>query len=183
MYTKENINYTSNCVRYANSQIEPHVIHKNGARFNPETLTKWINFDTRSHWRVDHRRRNDNEDRINQPNFGIQRRPGFFPSEVTYEFLYPKRLAESESHRNGKVSLSYYKGLQDDYYEGRHHKDTTKHRRKVRRNDCIQSQKYEERYDSEEDNDNEYEIIDENDKWSIVFEYFGKIIKFICHQK
>jgi hypothetical protein len=184
MYTNENIHYSSNCLRYANNHTEPRVLHKNGRRFNSKSLTKWINFDTRAHWNTRHRHPNDNVDRINQPNFGIQQRPGFFPSEVTYEFLYPKRLPESESHKNGKVSLTYYKGLYDDHCNGRHHKDTNRHRRKVRRIDCDQFNKYERAYNSDEDIDDEEEfiissskIMDENEKWSIVFEESGKILQ------
>jgi hypothetical protein len=177
MYENENTHYSSTCLRYANSQTEPHILHKNGRRFNSTTLTKWISFDTRFH--------RDEGDRVNRPNFGFQQRPGFFPSEVTYEFLYPKRLQASESHTNGKISLSYYKDQHKDEFYGRHHKDTTKHRRKVRRNECIQFQMYEQDYDCEEDfDDDEFpiissKVIDEDEKWSIVFEDSGKVLYFI----
>lgn len=77
MYENENTRHRSNCIRYANSQTEPHILHKNGRRFNSDTLTKWMDFNTRERWTSHHR--NPNTDRVNQPNFGIQQRPGFFP--------------------------------------------------------------------------------------------------------
>ena len=174
MYENENSRHTSTCLRYANNQTEPHVLHKNGRRFNSTTLTKWINFNTRERFNSHHR--NDNADRINQPNFGIQQRPGFFPSEVTYEFLYPKRCPPSTTHKSGKSSLAYCKDLHDEW-NGRTSRDTNKHRRKIRRNDCLRFDLHEQDYDfeAEDIDDSEYIIIssdlmDENEKWSIVFE-------------
>jgi hypothetical protein len=179
MYENENIRHTSTCIRYANNQTEPHVLHKNGGRFNSETLTKWMDFNTRERWSRHHRNRNN--DRVNQPNFGIQQRPGFFPSEVTYEFLYPKRLSSSESHRNGKTSLFYRGNLEGYDWYGRHGKDTNKNRRKIRRTECLNLDFFEQDYDFEQENidDNEFiisssDIMDENEKWSIVFEDLSK---------
>jgi hypothetical protein len=179
MYENENTRHTSNCLRYANNQTEPHVLHKNGRRFNSTTLTKWMDFNTRERWTTSHHR-NHNNNRINQPNFGIQQRPGFFPSEVTYEFLYPKRLSSSESHRNGKTSLSYTTDLDRYDMYVRHSRDSNKHRRKISRHECLKFDIHEDEYDFEEDMiDNEFiisssNIIDENEKWSIVFEESSK---------
>jgi len=182
MYENEDIRHTSTCIRYANSQTEPHVLHKNGGRFNSTTLTKWMDFNTRERWTRRHRNRNNT--RVNQPNFGIQQRPGFFPSEVTYEFLYPKRLSSSESHTNGKTSLFYSGNLKGYDWYGRHGKDTNKNRRKIRRTDCLNFDFSEQEYDFEQENidDNEFiisssDIMDENEKWSIVFEDSSKFFQ------
>ncbi|CAF3624713.1 unnamed protein product [Rotaria sp. Silwood1] len=177
MYENENIHHSSTCLRYSNNQTVPQILHKNGRRFNSKTLTRWINFDTRTRWHSHHR--NHSDDRVNQPNFGIQQRPGFFPSEVTYTFLYPKRLPSSEIHKNGKTSLSYCRA--HDVYEwpGRNMRDTNKNRRKIRRNECMKFGFDDYAYDFEEEeediNTNEFilassNFIDEDEKWSIVFE-------------
>ncbi|CAF4221288.1 unnamed protein product [Rotaria sp. Silwood2] len=175
MYENENIRHSSTCLRYANNQTEPQILYNNGRRFNSTTLTKWINFDTRERWNSHHRNHSDN--RVNQPNFGIQQRPGFFPSEVTYEFLYPKRLSSFETHKNGKTSLSLCK-VPDRYdLSGRDIRDTNKKRRKIRRNECMKLDfdEYEYNFEEEDINTNELIItssncIDDNEKWSIVFE-------------
>jgi hypothetical protein len=181
MYVNENTRHSSNCVRYANSQTEPHILHKNGRTFNSETLTKWMEFNTREP-RTSQLRKNRNN-RINQPNFGIQQRPGFFPSEVTYEFLYPKPIPSKESHRTGKISLTYTQSPDKYSWHGRHFKDTNQHRRKIRRTDCAKLDINEQEYDLEEEDmdDNALimssaDFIDENDKWSIVFEDSGKFL-------
>ncbi|CAF1307476.1 unnamed protein product [Rotaria sordida] len=175
MYENENTHHTSTCLRYANNQTEPQILHKNGRRFNSKTLTKWINFDTRERWNSHHR--NHSNDQVNQPNFGIQQRPGFFPSEVTYEFLYPKRLPSSENHKNGKISLSHCKVPQKYDWSGRYFKDTNKNRRKIRRYECMKFDidEYEYDFEQEDIHTNEFLItssnfIDENEKWSIVFD-------------
>lgn len=181
MYENENIHHKSTCIRYANSQTEPHVLYKNGRRFNSTTLTKWMDFNTRERWNSHHQ-----NDRVNQPNFGFRQRPGFFPSEVTYEFLYPKRLSSSESHKYGKTSLAYTSNPDKFDYSGRHHKDTNKHRRKIRRFECLKFDLQDQVYDFEgEDLDtNEYivtsaDIIDEDEKWSVVYEELGKTYQLI----
>ncbi|CAM4852693.1 unnamed protein product [Rotaria socialis] len=177
MYENENVHHSSTCIRYANNQTVPHVLYSNGRRFNSATLTKWINFDTRERWNSRHR--NHSNDRINQTNFGIQQRPGFFPSEVTYKFLYPKRLSSNETHRNGKSSLQYFNHPDAYDWNARRSRDTNQHRRKLRRFECmkVDLDEYEYKYDSEEQHidTNEFvnvqsNLIDENDKWSIVFE-------------
>ncbi|CAF1120532.1 unnamed protein product [Adineta steineri] len=175
MYENENIRHSSTCIRYGNNQIEPHILHKNGRRFNSSTLTKWMDFDTHER-RNRRRRRNNNTDRVNQPNFGIQERPGFFPSEVTYEFLYPKHLPSSTSYKSGKTTLIKVSDRYRYDYHGRSHKDTNKNRRKIRRYECNRLDIHAPEYYIEEDISNdEYitissDLIDENDKWSIVFE-------------
>jgi hypothetical protein len=183
MYKNENIRHTSTCLRYANNQTEPHILHKNGRRFNSITLTKWMDFNTRERWNNSHHR-NHNNGRVNLPNFGIQQRPGFFPSEVTYEFLYPKRLSSSESHKNGKISLSYTTSSERYDWYGRHSKDTNRNRRKIRRTECLKFDIHEQEYDFEEEDidNNEYiisstDMMDENEKWSIVFEESGKFFQ------
>ncbi len=189
MYENENTRHRSNCLRYGNSQTEPHILHNNGRRFNSETLTKWMDFNTRG--RRHHRRRNHVDDgRVNLPNFGFQRRPGFFPSEVTYEFIYPKSLPSMESHRNGKTSLAYTSELDQHVSQGRYSKDTNKNRRKVRRFECAELNIYDQEcYLEEEDtDDNEYIVsasylTDENERWSIVFDDSGKIFNPLFHRK
>jgi hypothetical protein len=179
MYENENTRHRANCLRYGNSQTEPHILHNNGRRFNSETLTKWMDFNTRE-------RRSRRNDRVNQPNFGFQQRPGFFPSEVTYNFLYPKVLSSTESYRDGKTSLTYSSKLDDHGWEGRYFKDTNKNRRKVRRFECEKFDIYEQEYCFDEENadDNEYiissyDLTDENEKWSIVFDDSGKLSFFL----
>ena len=183
MYENVNSSHRSSCIRYGNSQTEPHIIHKNGSRFNSESLTKWMDFNTRERWTRRHRKQR--EDRVNQPNFGFEQRPGFFPSEVTYQFLYPQSLPAGETHRHGKTSLAYASKQSKYDWEGRHFKDTIQHRRKVRRYECMKfdlQEEEEEEYDFEEEEeieDSEYIIsssdsIDENQRWSIVFDEFGK---------
>lgn len=184
MYENVNTRHRSTCIRYGNSQIEPHIIHKNGHRFNSDTLTKWMDFNTRERWGRRHRRNRDG-DQVNQPNFGIEQRPGFFPSEVTYEFLFPRSLPAGESHRDGKTSLAYSSTLDRYDWVGRHHKDTTKHRRKVRRYECMKFDPFDQEYDPEEEEDDnmvdsEYFIssssfVDENKRWSIVIDDYGKL--------
>ena len=135
MYENENIRYRSNCVRYSNSQMEPRFIENNGRVFNSNTLSKWLNFETRP-LRSRHRRvrpRTSEPDRVNLPNFGVERRPGFFPSEVTYEFLYPRRCGPT---KHGRSSLTYDKCPHNDYYRGRYDKDTNKRRRQLGRVAC-----------------------------------------------
>lgn len=170
MYENVNTHHRSTCIRYGNSQTQPHIIHKDGHRFNSDTLTKWMDFDTRER-RSSRRHRNERDDGINQPNFGIEQRPGFFPSEVTYEFLFPRNLSAGESHRNGKTSLAYSSRLDKDSWEGRFFKDTTKNRRKVRRYECMKFDLDEQDDDLEE----EEEVEDtENEQWSMVFDDDGK---------
>jgi hypothetical protein len=178
MYENENTRQSSSCFRYANNQTEPRVLHKNGRRFNSTALTRWINFDT--HERRNTHHRNGYSDRVNQPNFGIQQRPGFFPSEVTYEFLYPKRLPSSATHKSGKSALLFSCDSYGIDRDERKTRDTNKHRRKIRRHDCLQFDIHEQDYNFEEDVDDielittSSDLMDENEKWSIVFEDTGK---------
>jgi hypothetical protein len=181
MYENENTRHTSNCLRYANSQAKPQILHRNGHRFNSATLTKWLNFETRQRWNS---HRTDHVDRVNQPNFGIQQRPGFFPSEVTYEFLFPKRCSPSEDHKHGKTSLTCAKSLYHDDSEGRHFKDSNKKRRTVRRGDCSRIDLYEQNYRFEqsiEDDDESlvthWDIQDDDGTWSVVFAESCKFLK------
>jgi hypothetical protein len=180
MYENENTRHRANCLRYGNSQTEPHFLDNNGHRFNSETLTRWMNFDTRERPRRRHRNNSDNNG-INQPNFGFQQRPGFFPSEVTYEFIYPKTLPSTENHQSGKTSLNYTSSPHEDYWRGKNRRDTNKNRRKVRRFECAVSDMYDQEDDLEEEDadDNEYtissvDLIDEDEKWSIVFDDSSK---------
>ena len=191
MFENENVDYTSNCLRYGNSQTNPHIIHKNGRRFNLTTLTKWMNFDTRSEWNRRRRRPDENNDHVNQPNFGIEQRPGFFPSEVTYEFLYPRRVPASEDHRGGKTSLRYAASPRDGDWHGRHYKDTNRNRRFLGRIECNRLDQNELDFDFEEMVD-EHQLItailpllDENDRWTVVFEEAGTFtviiwMKMLC---
>lgn len=181
MYENVNTFHRSSCIRYGNNQTTPHIIHKNGSRFSSESLTKWMDFNTRERWT--RRNRKGREDRINLPNFGFERRAGFFPSEVTYEFLYPQRPPPGETHRHGKTSLAYASKPHDYDWTGRHFKDTTQHRRKVRRCECANFDRMEGEYDFDDEEEemevSEYIIsssnsIDENQRWSIVFDEFGK---------
>ncbi|UJR14052.1 hypothetical protein I4U23_001049 [Adineta vaga] len=179
MYENENIRHTSNCIRYANSQAVPQIIYKNGRRFNSNTLSSWIDFNTRERWgRRRRHRRSDRTDRVNQPNFGITQRPGFFPSEVTYKFSYPKRLPESAKCKTGKSTL-FYKDTEHLHQELRrgYGSDITKHRRRMQKQDCknYDPYKYTYSFDEEDFDDNEMIMLasnqlDENEKWSIVFE-------------
>jgi len=172
MYENENTRHRSSCIRYGNSQTEPQIIYKNGRRFNSDTLTKWMDFNTNRRW--SRRHRNNEAERVNQPNFGFQQRAGFFPSEVTYQFLIPKQFSSLDNRRKGKSSLVW--STDDDgygYREGRHHKDTTKHRRVLRLNECL-DYLHEQHDDQQEE---EYicdEILDENQQWSIVFDDPGR---------
>ena len=184
MYQNENTRYSSTCLLYANNQTQPQILHKNGKRFNSATLTKWINFDTRHRWNS--RNRNYDDDRINQPNFGIQQRPGFFPSEVTYEFLYPRRLPRSELQKNGKTSLWYYKGACGYEWHHRQSKDTNKCRRKIRRNECIRFDSDEQECDSEEEdsNQNEFTInssdfVDDTEESSFILKESSKSLELV----
>ncbi|CAF0909099.1 unnamed protein product [Adineta ricciae] len=158
MYENENVDHDSTCIRYANSQAEPQILYKKGRRFNSKTLTKWMDFQTRERWGRRRRRARDS-DQVNHPNFGFTQRPGFFPSEVTYHFLYPRRSAPSSTFRTRKSAL-LYKEVPDDVHDvgGR-------------------SQLYElDSYLDEEEIDYEEVItmtsndLDENEKWSIVFD-------------
>lgn len=181
MYENENIRHAANCIRYANSQAKPQILYKNGQRFNSATLTKWINFETRERWHSHHR--NVNNGQINQPNFGIERRPGFFPSEVTYEFLYPKRIPSNQSHKKGKTTLSYSDDLDAYACIERTSRVTNKNRRKILRYECMTDgfDDYEciLEKDLEDNESNEFIItasscMDENEKWLTVFEELGK---------
>lgn len=177
MYENENIHHDSTCIRYANSQTEPRVLYKDGRRFNSTTLTKWMEFDQRHRWRA--RQRDNDTDRVNQPNFGFQQRAGFFPSEVTYEFVYPKRLPDSATRRPGKSAIWYTKDPHETVL--RVSSDTNKNRRSKRRQ-TYAAYKHENDLPLEEDLMEEEstiivtaEILDENDKWSIVFDDAGRL--------
>ena len=187
MYENENVRYTSNCLRYGNSQTKPHILHKNGRRFNSMTLTKWMEFNTGSRWnRRGGRGRRENDDRVNQPNFGVEQRPGFFPAEVTYEFLYPRSVPESEGKRGGRTSLRYQKSPNDGDWFGRHFKDTNRNRRFSGRIECNRLEKSDPEFNVEEMRD-EHELatdafqwLDENERWTVVFEEAGTFTDVIC---
>ena len=148
MFENENVRLKSTCFRYANNQTTPQIIYKDGHCFNGTALSRWINFETRN---ARPRRRHGStqpQHDENQPNFGLQNRPGFFPSEVKYEFLYPRR-----AEVGGKSKL-FYRGEHalDDYWAGRHHKDTITTRRRSRRHECFFDYDDED-YEREEEDD------------------------------
>jgi hypothetical protein len=140
MIESEAIRYKSRCLRYGNSHIEPQFIERNGHPFNSDTLTKWLDFNIRSNRnrrrRAHRRQHEDNDDRVNQPNFGIQQRPGFLPSEVTYNFVYPRRCVSSGNNKGGKTTLNYWKlGNYIDFYGGNGENDS-RNRRRMQKLEC-----------------------------------------------
>ena len=160
MFENENVHLKSTCFRYANSQMTPQIIYKNGRCFNGTALSKWINFDTRQSRPRRHSRRDEN-----QPNFGIENRPGFFPSEVKYEFLYPRC-----THVRGKSKLIYREESLKDHGNSRHSRDTNKNRRQTRRRDCfVDFNDENERIEDEEDEEIDFIAVSPSKDYPIDF--------------
>ena len=161
MYENENVQYKSTCLRYANNQMIPQIIDKNGHTFNSTTLTRWINFETR-----DPRPRRHHIN-TNRSNFGIEQRPGFFPSEVTYTFSYPRRADIPGNNKGGKSSLSYCGNIHDTWRHGRDVTDTNRNRRRQRQRECRL-------VDTTDD-----KMIDEQDLWSTICDESGEFNRMI----
>ena len=161
MYENENVHYHSSCVRYANSQMKPRVIDKNGRVFNSNTLAKWLNFETQSRRR--RRRPADGQPvRVNMPKVRIEQRPGLFLSEVTYEFLYPRPCGPT---KHGRSLLTYHKPPEKLYHEGRQGTDTSQNRRHSGRVACARLD-IEEELTSYLGADEDSEAMCEHQQWS-----------------
>jgi hypothetical protein len=135
MYVNTNTTFTSRCTRYANSQMEPHVIHRNGRRFNAQSLTKWMNFDTHIRRRHAHRSRRKENSR-DRGFFGISQRPGFFPTEVTYTFTYPRRTKHESNRKGGKTDVRYHRSLSYHRSYYRSERESNRDRRRQRKTEC-----------------------------------------------
>lgn len=112
MIELENIWNQSTCLSYSNSKMVPKVIKNKKHRFNVNSLRSWISFNTRFTRR---RRRQQSRKILEETQYGVQHRPGFFPSEVSYEFFYPRRARVPGNHKGGRSSLIYSKFDRRDY--------------------------------------------------------------------